>query len=340
MPTDRRPLAIFLMGPTAAGKTALACTLGEHFALDLVSVDSALVYRGMDIGTAKPDAATLACHPHALIDIRDPAQPYSAADFCVDARAAMRQVSARGRVPLLVGGTGLYFRALQQGLSALPPADSALRRQFAQTAERVGWAALHARLTRLDPAAAARIDAHDAQRIQRALEVIELTVRPLSALQRASSPAIFPWRVLKLALLPADRRALHARIAQRFDTMLAAGFLQEVAGLCARTDLHADLPALRAVGYRQAWEHLQGLTTAGEFRDRAVFATRQLAKRQITWLRSDPALRVFAPEQADVTARIIAAVALFLTRPGTVRRVGVVDMQAALRRLPVPPAGP
>jgi tRNA dimethylallyltransferase len=313
MPIDHRPLAIFLMGPTASGKTALACTLHERFALDLVSVDSALVYRGMDIGTAKPDSATLARHPHALIHIRDPAQPYSAADFCVDARTVMRQVSARGGVPLLVGGTGLYFRALQQGLSALPAADPALRMQLAETAAREGWAALHARLARLDPAAALRIDAHDAQRIQRALEVIELTGQPLSTLQGMSSATTFPWRVLKLALLPADRRVLHARIARRFDAMLAAGLLQEVGELCTRADLHADLPAMRAVGYRQAWEHLQGLTPASEFRDRAIFATRQLAKRQITWLRSDPSLRVFESERADVSAQIIAAVALFLT---------------------------
>ncbi len=183
MPTDTRPLAIFLMGPTASGKTALACKLSERFALDLVSVDSALVYRGMDIGTAKPDAATLARYPHALIDIRDPAQPYSAADFCVDARAEMRQISAHGRVALLVGGTGLYFRALHHGLSELPPADPALRAQLAETAARDGWPAMYARLAQWDPAAAARIDAHDAQRIQRALEVIELTGQPLSALQ-------------------------------------------------------------------------------------------------------------------------------------------------------------
>lgn len=339
MPIDHRPLAIFLMGPTASGKTALACALHERFALDLVSVDSALVYRGMDIGTAKPDAATLARHPHALIDIRDPAQPYSAADFRMDARTVMRRISAGGRVPLLVGGTGLYFRALQQGLSALPAADPALRMQLAKTAAREGWAALHARLARLDPAAAARIDAHDAQRIQRALEVIELTGQPLSALQRTSSAMIFPWRVLKLALLPADRRMLHARIARRFDAMLTAGLLQEVSELSARVDLHADLPAMRAVGYRQAWEHLHGVTSAGEFRDRAIFATRQLAKRQITWLRSDPSLRVFEPERADVGAQIVAAVALFLAGRAPCVRADTVDTRASHSQLQMPPAG-
>jgi tRNA dimethylallyltransferase len=317
MPVDVRPLAIFLLGPTAAGKTALACALSERFPLDLVSVDSALVYRGMDIGTAKPDAATLARHPHALVDIRDPAQPYSAADFCVDALEAMRRISAQGRVPLLVGGTGLYFRALQHGLSALPEAAPPLRARLLAEAERVGWPAMHARLAQLDPAAAARIHGNDAQRVQRALEVIELTGRPLSELQRGHTTAHFPWRVLKLALLPTDRRALHQRIAQRFDVMLAAGFLDEVRTLRARGDLHAELPAIRAVGYRQAWEHLDGCTDAAAFRDRAIFATRQLAKRQITWLRSDPAARLFDPDRPDLCACVTDAVQLFL---GTIDR--------------------
>ncbi len=313
MPIDQRPLAIFLMGPTASGKTALACELSDQFPLDLVSVDSALVYRGMDIGTAKPDAPTLARYPHALIDIREPSQPYSAADFATDALPVMRQISARGRVPLLVGGTGLYFRALQQGLSDLPDAHPALRERLFAEAQRIGWPAMHARLAALDPAAAARIGANDAQRLQRALEVIELTGRPLSELQQRGH-ARFPWRVLKLALLPEDRRALHARIAQRFDAMLADGFLDEMKTLRARHDLHADLPAIRAVGYRQAWEHLDGKTDAAEFRDRAIFATRQLAKRQITWLRSDIGARVFDPDRGHPLARAVDAVELFLGR--------------------------
>ena len=311
MASDARPLAIFLMGPTASGKTALACALREQFPLELVSVDSALVYRGMDIGTAKPDAATLARHPHALVDIRDPAQPYSAADFRNDAVPVMQQISAQGRVPLLVGGTGLYFRALQQGLSDLPQADPAIRERLAVEAQRLGWPALHARLVQLDPAAAARIGCNDAQRLQRALEVIELTGRPLSAQQhRGGTP--FAWRVLKLALLPADRRVLHQRIAQRFDAMLAAGLLDEVRALRARGDLHAELPAIRAVSYRQAWEHLHGLTDAAGFRERGIFATRQLAKRQITWLRSDIGARLLDPDRPGMADAAVEALRLFL----------------------------
>ncbi|KZC24199.1 tRNA (adenosine(37)-N6)-dimethylallyltransferase MiaA [Rhodanobacter thiooxydans] len=313
---DTRPLAIFLMGPTASGKTALACGLGERFPLDLVSVDSALVYRGMDIGTAKPDPATLARHPHALVDIRDPAQPYSAADFCADALPVMQRISAQGRVPLLVGGTGLYFRALQQGLSDLPEADPATRMRLTAEARQLGWPAMHMRLATLDPVSASRIGRNDVQRLQRALEVIELTGRPLSELQRGGAAARFPWRVLKLALLPADRRVLHERIARRFDAMLAEGFLDEVRALRARGDLHADLPAIRAVGYRQAWEHLDGQTDAVGFRDRAIFATRQLAKRQITWLRSDYGTRLFDPDQPGLATCAAAAVQLFLGGAG------------------------
>ncbi len=300
------------MGPTASGKTALACDLSEHFPLDLVSVDSALVYRGMDIGTAKPDPATLARYPHALVDVRDPAQPYSAADFRADALPAMQQISARGRVPLLVGGTGLYFRALQQGLSDLPQADPATRERLAQEAHRIGWPAMHSRLASLDPVAAARISCNDVQRLQRALEVIELTGRRLSELQRGGASARFPWRVLKLALMPTDRHVLHERIARRFDAMLAEGFLDEVRALRARGDLHADLPAIRAVGYRQAWEHLDGQADLAEFRDRAIYATRQLAKRQITWLRGDHGARLFDPDQSGLAARAATAVRLFL----------------------------
>ena len=312
MLADARPLAVFLMGPTASGKTALACALSERFALDLVSVDSALVYRGLDIGAAKPDAATLCLHPHALLDLCDPSEPYSAADFRADALAAMARIHARGRVPLLVGGTGLYFRALQRGLSALPDAAPAIRARLADDAAALGWPALHARLAACDPVAAGRIGPNDAQRLQRALEVIELTGRPLSEQQTGGGGERFPWRVLKLALLPADRAELHARIARRFDAMLAAGFLDEVRALRDRQDLDPDLPALRAVGYRQAWEHLDGAIDAAVFRDKGIFATRQLAKRQMTWLRTELDARTLDPDRAGLFDRACGALELFL----------------------------
>jgi tRNA dimethylallyltransferase len=312
MPADRRPLAIFLMGPTASGKTALACALSERFPLGLISVDSALVYRGLDVGAAKPDAATLARYPHALIDIRDPAEPYSAADFSADAQAAMHCIGESGRIPLLVGGTGLYFRALQRGLSSLPEADADVRAQLATEAAAIGWEGMHRRLAEFDPQAAARIKAADTQRIQRALEVIALTGQPLSAQQQGGRGQPFPWRVLKLALLPVDRAPLHARIARRFDDMLGHGLLDEVRALRHRGDLAPDLPAMRAVGYRQAWEHLEGLYDAAELRDRGIFATRQLAKRQITWLRSELDARALDPERPDLLARSVDAVGLFL----------------------------
>ncbi|MGC1550469.1 MAG: tRNA (adenosine(37)-N6)-dimethylallyltransferase MiaA [Rhodanobacter sp.] len=315
MPFDTRPLAIFLMGPTASGKTALACELSERLPLGLISVDSALVYRGMDIGTAKPDATTLARYPHALINIRDPAQPYSAADFRADAMEAMRQVSETGRVPLLVGGTGLYFRALQRGLSSLPEADAEVRARIAAEAAAIGWSALHQRLAELDPPAAERIRPGDQQRLQRALEVIELTGRPLSEQQQGGNGERFPWRVLKLALLPGDRAPLHARIAERFDVMLAHGLLDEVRTLRERGDLHPDLPAIRAVGYRQAWEHLDGQYDVAELRNRGIFATRQLAKRQITWLRSELDVRVLEPDAPGLAARAGEALQMFLGTP-------------------------
>jgi tRNA dimethylallyltransferase len=314
MPTDQRPLAIFVMGPTASGKTALACALARRFRVGLISVDSALVYRGLDIGSAKPDAATLAEYPHRLIDIRDPSQPYSAAQFRDDALREMQALSANGATPLLVGGTGLYFRALQGGLSDLPAADEAVRARVAAAASRQGWPALHARLHELDPAAAQRIRPGDTQRIQRALEVIELTGKPLSA-QLGRAPGRFAWRVLKLALVPADRAALHVRIAGRVDAMIAAGLLDEVATLRRRGDLHVDLPAMRAVGYRQAWQHLEQRSDPAQFRDRAVFATRQLAKRQMTWLRAEFDARVLEPFDPALESTAGAALDAFLGRP-------------------------
>ncbi len=311
MSTDRRPLSVFLMGPTASGKTDLACRLADHFPVDLISVDSALVYRGMDIGTAKPDAATRARHPHRLIDIREPQDTYSAADFRADAMAAMQASAARRRIPLLVGGTGLYFRALQRGLSPLPAADADIRRRLAEEAQADGWPALHARLARLDPAAAERIRPHDAQRIQRALEVIELgDGRPLSEQQRTAR-APFPFRVLKLALVPADRALLHRRIEARFDAMLEDGFLDEVRRLRSSSRLTPEMPSMRAVGYRQAWHHLDGRTDAATFRRQAQAATRQLAKRQITWLRSELDARWLDAGTTEMTRIVIQAVERF-----------------------------
>jgi len=308
---DTRPLAIFLMGPTASGKTALALGLADRFDVGLMSVDSALVYRGLDIGSAKPDAATQVRYPHALIDIRDPREAYSAADFRADALREMAAASASGKVPLLVGGTGLYFHSLQYGLSALPEADAALRAQLSAEAQAQGWGTLHARLARLDPAAAERIKPGDTQRIQRALEVIALTGKPLSE-QQGGVRERFGWRVLKLALIPEDRALLHARIAQRLDAMFAQGFVEEVRRLRARGDLYPDLPAIRAVGYRQVWQHLEGEFDLDESRRRALFATRQLAKRQTTWLRADRDALAFDPFDPAHVEHAMRAVADFL----------------------------
>ena len=317
MTADTRPLAIALMGPTASGKTALALDWAQRFGGEIVSVDSALVYRGLDIGAAKPTVDERAAVPHHLIDVRDPWQRYSAADFANDARAAVEDIVARGRLPILAGGTGLYFRALLQGLSPMPEADPVMRAQLEAEAGERGWAAMHAELAQVDAIAAARIHATDPQRIQRALEVYRLSGRPISEWQRESAAASqkFPCRVLKIAVSPQDRAVLHARIERRFDAMLAAGFLDEMHALRALPELRAhpaplDLPALRAVGYRQAWEHLDGTLSATGFRDRAIFATRQLAKRQLTWLRGELDLRWFDP--ATDAARIETALRGFL----------------------------
>jgi tRNA dimethylallyltransferase len=275
------------MGPTASGKTALAVSLVERFPLEIISVDSALVYRGMNIGTAKPDAATRARAPHHLLDIRDPTEAYSAAAFCDDARRLMADIVARGRVPLLVGGTMLYFRALLQGLDDLPRADAALRKQLEAEAALRGWPALHAELTAVDPVTAARLAPNDSQRIGRALEIFRLTGTPMSALlDRAQSE--LPYRVLQIALIPSDRAVLHQRIADRFDAMLAEGLLDELKSLRQTYALTSDLPSMRAVGYRQAWAYLEGEIELGELREQGIAATRQLAKRQLTWLRSWP----------------------------------------------------
>ncbi|MDN5783034.1 MAG: tRNA (adenosine(37)-N6)-dimethylallyltransferase MiaA [Luteimonas sp.] len=316
MTNEMRPPAIALMGPTASGKSALALEWAQRLGGEIVSVDSALVYRGLDIGAAKPTDEERAAVPHHVIDLRDPWQAYSAAEFATDARAAIDGVLARGRLPILAGGTGLYFRALLQGLSPMPQADAAMRAVIEAEARERGWPALHAELARVDPDAAARIHATDAQRIQRALEVFRLSGKPISQWQRESPPdRRLPCRVLKLVIAPTDRAVLHARIAMRLDAMLAAGFLDEVRALRALPELRAhpaplELPAIRAVGYRQAWEHLEGVTAASEFRDRAIHATRQLAKRQLTWLRGELDARWFDP--ATDRAGLDRALALFM----------------------------
>ncbi|GGD38051.1 tRNA (adenosine(37)-N6)-dimethylallyltransferase MiaA [Pseudoxanthomonas indica] len=315
MPIDTRPLAIALMGPTASGKTALAMEWALALGGEIVSVDSALVYRGLDIGAAKPDAAMLASVRHHLIDVRDPWQSYSAADFAVDARAAIADITARGKLPILAGGTGLYFRALLEGLATMPEADAATRAAIAADAQARGWPALHADLAQVDPDAAARIHATDPQRIQRALEVWRLSGKPISQWQREPGPPRLPVRCLKLVLAPTERAVLHQRIEARFDAMLAQGFLDEVRGLRALPQMQAvtaplDLPAVRAVGYRQAWEFLDGQGDAAAFRERGIQATRQLAKRQLTWLRGELDARWFDPGRDQ--AALAQALARFL----------------------------
>lgn len=307
---DRRPLAVALMGPTASGKTALAVQWAQRLGGEIVSVDSALVYRRMDIGSAKPDAAALAQAPHHLLDLREPWQTYSAAEFATDARAAMDALIARGKLPILAGGTGLYFQALLEGLAPMPEADPELRARIAADAKERGWAALHGELARVDPVAAARIHATDPQRIVRALEVWQLTGAPISHWQAQARAVRLPYRVLKLVIAPAQRALLHTRIAQRFDAMLAAGFLDEMRPLHADRRLHPQLPAMRAVGYRQGWAYLDGRIDLVQFREQAIAATRQLAKRQLTWLRGEFDARWFDPERDGVA--LDAAISRFL----------------------------
>ena len=300
MGLDARPSGIALMGPTASGKTACAIALAKAVDGEIVSVDSALVYRGLDIGAAKPDATERDGVPHHLIDVRDPWDAYSAADFAADARAAVEDIVSRGKVPILAGGTGLYFQSLLTGLSPMPPADPAMREQLSAELEACGLAALHAELANIDPVAAARIHATDPQRTQRALEVYRLTGKPISYWQSLPPVGRLPVRMLKLVLAPADRAVLHERIARRFDLMLDHGLLDEVRALRSLPELAGhpaplDLPAIRAVGYRQAWQHLDGEFDRAELRARGIAATRQLAKRQITWLRGEQDARWFDP---------------------------------------------
>jgi tRNA dimethylallyltransferase len=307
MSTEALPALVALAGPTASGKSAAALALAQALHAEIISVDSALVYRGMDIGTAKPTPAERSQVPHHLVDIRDPAQAYSAAEFAADAQRLAGEIHARGRRVVLAGGTMLYFKALFEGLAAMPAADPALRAQIEAEAAQDGWPALHAQLARVDPATAARLAPNDAQRIQRALEVFRATGTPLSLFhgEELRAPGLQPG--LFLSLEPSDRAWLHERIARRFDAMLDAGFLDEVRRLRARGDLRPDLPSMRSVGYRQAWEALDADEPVASLRERGIAATRQLAKRQLTWLRSMPHRRVIAADAPDALAQVLRA---------------------------------
>ena len=303
-----KPLAICIMGPTASGKTALAVEFVKRFGCGIVSVDSAMIYRGMDIGTAKPGADILAVAPHRLIDILDPDESYSAARFRQDALAAMREISASGRIPLLTGGTMLYFDVLQHGISPLPAADPMIRAALDARALEEGWPALHVELARLDSEAALRIKPNDRQRIQRALEVCQLSGRTLTELQAAAAVEPQEYGFLKLALAPAERSTLHESIEKRFQLMMQHGFLDEVRALHTRDDLHAGMPSMRAVGYRQLWEHLEGGASLEEAVRRGIVATRRYAKRQLTWLRAEPDVRWFESGNATVRNDALAYV--------------------------------
>ncbi len=287
------PKAITLMGPTASGKTDLAIFLTEHFPVDIISVDSALVYRGLDIGSAKPSAEELKKAPHRLLDVVDPVEAYSAARFRKDALKEMAEITAEGRIPLLVGGTMLYFRALLEGLSKLPESDELTRKRLELRAKEIGWAKMHDWLAEVDAEAANRIHPNDPQRISRALEVYEMTGKPMSQLQKEQKAEPLPYEVLKLALIPSDRAVLHQRIEKRFIQMLQHGLIEEVKTLQSRGDLHEDLPAIRAVGYRQVLDYLCDRIDYTEMQERGVIATRQLAKRQLTWLRSEKSLTIY-----------------------------------------------
>ena len=317
------PAYLVLAGPTASGKTAAALAIARRLPVEIISVDSALVYTGMDIGTAKPTAAELATVPHHLINIRDPLTTYSAAEFARDAAQLMHDITARGAIPLLVGGTMLYAKALFEGLDDMPPADAAVREAIAAEALAQGWPALHAALAQVDAATAARLAPLDSQRIARALEVFRVSGQPLSSFQKRIAPesiaiqAANTWTTRLISLEPVDRSWLHARIALRFDTMLVSGLLDEVSALRARGDLHPDLPSMRCVGYRQAWAYLDECEAGGlasvspeaslsALRDKGVFATRQLAKRQITWLRSLPARRIVACDDPTALQQVLA----------------------------------
>jgi tRNA dimethylallyltransferase len=307
MQAPHSPPALFLMGPTASGKTALAVELVRHFPCEIISVDSAMIYRGMDIGTAKPAADVLRIAPHRLIDICDPAESYSAGRFREDALSGMMDIAAKGRIPLLVGGTMLYFHVLQYGLADLPVADPQVRAELDARAATQGWTVLHAELAAADPAAAARINVNDPQRIQRALEVYYLTGRTMSELHTASAVQSLPYRLIKMAISPSKRGVLHARIERRFMDMMALGFLKEVADLRARGDLTLNHGSMRSVGYRQLWEHLDGSCSLETAVQRGIVATRRFAKRQLTWLRAATDVHWFQSDDPHVSAHARAS---------------------------------
>jgi len=317
-----RQLIVCLMGPTASGKTQLAVNLTQKFPFEIISVDSAMVYRGMDIGTAKPDTETLRIAPHHLIDIRDPLDAYSAAQFREDALCEIKNIIVRNKIPLLVGGTMLYFRALQQGLSDLPSADETQRKKIIAEANEKGWAALHKQLAEIDPVAAERIHPNDSQRIQRALEVYALTGKNLTTWQQASGGPLLDYEIHNLVIAPQDRSILHERIAIRFKQMLTNGFIEEVKKLMERGDLTINLPAIRSVGYRQVWEFLQGSLTYEEMCERGIIATRQLAKRQLTWLRSWSELQWFDSEDADLCQQVEKYLSQFLAKTDPADGIG------------------
>lgn len=312
MNSHRLPPAILIMGPTASGKTAVAMSLADHFPTELISVDSAQVFCGMNIGTAKPDAATLACYPHRLIDILSPEDSYSAARFREDALIAMKEITTAGKIPVLVGGTMLYFRALLQGLAELPKANPVLRAQIDVDAAQHGWPYMHKKLSSLDPSTATRLHATDSQRIQRALEVCLLAGKPMSTLLLESTQQRPAYDFLSIGLLPDDRTVLHERIAHRFDQMLQGGLDNEVRQLRQKYKLDLNLPSMRCVGYRQTWEAQDGLIPAAELRDRGIFATRQLAKRQITWLSNSFESENYNCLAADLAEKIKGRVAEFI----------------------------
>lgn len=303
--SDQRPLAICVMGPTAAGKTDLAIALHERLGCELISVDSALIYRGMDIGTAKPSVAELARAPHRLIDILDPTESYSAARFRDDALAEMDKISAAGKTPLLVGGTMLYFRALEHGLADLPESVPEVRARLDAQAAELGWAAMHARLAQVDPASAARIHPNDPQRIQRALEVFEISGKTMTELHAVAHEQTLPYRLVKLVVAPEDRSVLHQRIETRFRLMIEGGFIDEVKALRARGDLDLNTSSMRAVGYRQVWEYLDGKYDYDEMLHKGIVATRQFAKRQFTWLRADKEAVWFESQAPDLLDRVL-----------------------------------